>query len=91
LKGPLGIGDEILSTWDTKRKGDQVLHLISPADSIKDRLAAAIHWKDLNSARQAAEIARLHDVDLESLRAWCEAEGGAKIYSIFEVFLTTLR
>lgn len=88
LKGPLGVGDEILNSWKTLKSEDLVLHIISPTDSIRDRLAAAIHFKDLNSAKQAAEIAKLHEVDLEVICKWCEVEGGAKTFKLFKSLLS---
>ncbi len=63
-----------------------MLHVISPTDSVRDRLAAAIHYKDLSSAKQAAEIAKLHEVDLEVIKSWCEEEGGATVFAIFDAF-----
>ncbi len=81
------MGQETLTTWETRRKGDLILHVISPIHSVKDRLAPAIHFKDLNSARQAAQIAKLHKVDFAAITCWCETEGGAKAFSIFETFM----
>lgn len=84
---PFGIGDENLTSFETLHKQDLVLHVISPTDSVKDRLAHAIHFKDINAARQAAEVARNQDVDLEAVRKWCQAEGGARIFETFKTFL----
>jgi hypothetical protein len=87
LEGPLAVGEETLAVWETRRKGDLVLHIVRPIDSVKDRLAAAIHFKDLNSARQAAEIAKLHAIDLDAVRDWCESEGGSNAFALFGVLL----
>jgi hypothetical protein len=83
LQGPLGIGDEAVRVWDTLWSGDLVLHVISPTNSVKDRLASAIHFKDLSAARQAAEIAKLHPVDMEAVKTWCEREGGMTTFALF--------
>lgn len=87
LQGPLGVGEETLTSWETRHKDDRILHIISPLDSVKDRLASAIHFRDLNSARQAAEIAKLHKINLQAVKTWCEAEGGITTYELFEAFL----
>jgi len=87
LRGPLAIGEEILSSWDTHTKGELILHVISPTDSVKDRLGHGIHFADLNAVRQAAEVAKLHPIDLGAVRAWCEKEGGLTSYHRFETFL----
>ena len=44
LEGPLAVGDELISNWATIEKEDLVLNVISPTDSVRDRLAAGIHW-----------------------------------------------
>lgn len=89
LQGPLAVGGETLSKWDTHRKEDFVLHVIKVADVIKDRLAHAIHNGDPNATRQATEVARLHPTDMEAVRAWCESEGGLAVYGHFKTFLAS--
>lgn len=86
LRGPLGIGEEVINTYDTLYKGASVLHIISPLNSVKDRLAHAIHFHDLNATRQAAELAKLHDIDFDAVRSWCKAEGGLSTFEVFERF-----
>ena len=38
--GPLAIGDDLITDWDILRDGDRLLHVLSPRDSCRDRLAA---------------------------------------------------
>ena len=76
--GPLAVGGEVIEKWETLRRGPMVLNVISPTDCVKDRMAAAIHWKDFDSIRQASEVAKRHPVDLDAVRKWCEAEGGLR-------------
>ncbi len=87
LRGPLAVGGEMISKWKTHWKGDLVLHVLSPTDCVKDRLAHAIHFHDPNAARQAAEVARLHVVDMNEIKRWCEDEGGMQSFNYFELFL----
>lgn len=51
--GPLTVGDEHLRNWTTLSEGRLILHVLSPTDSCRDRLAAFYHWDDLSSLRQA--------------------------------------
>ena len=87
IQGPLAIGEESLTAFSSFRHKDLVLHVLSVTDSVKDRLSHAIHFHDLNSARQAAEVAKVNKIDLDSIKKWCEAEDGTKIFEIFEAFL----
>lgn len=51
------------------------LRLISPTDSVKDRLSAYFHWHDRQSLDQARLVAESQDVDIEELRVWSAKEG----------------
>jgi len=86
LLGPLAVGDDTLESWNTFQRGGQILHVITAFDSVRDRMSAAIHWKDANSAQQAAVIARAQDVDIDAIRTWCLKEGGAKAFTLFEAY-----
>ena len=64
------------------------LRLISPTDSIKDRLAAFYHWDDKQSLEQALLVARNQEVDLLQVRYWSERE---KEMEKFETFFNALK
>ncbi|HEY3781294.1 MAG TPA: hypothetical protein VGL56_09440 [Fimbriimonadaceae bacterium] len=87
LPGPLAVGSEVLTEWETLVSGDQVLRILRPEDSIKDRLAAAIHWNDLSSAKQAAYVASVKPVNLDEIKHWCASEGGQRTFESFASFL----
>ncbi|MBI1381568.1 MAG: hypothetical protein GC161_10840 [Planctomycetaceae bacterium] len=80
VRGPLAIGDEILRQWDTLREGGQTLHLLTPTDSCRDRLAAFYHWNDRNALRQALFVAQAQRerIDVELIRRWSDAEGHSR-------------
>jgi len=84
LPGPLAVGDTVLTTWDTWEKDGLTLYIVNPFDCVRDRMAAAIHWRDSSSALQAAAVAHARPIDIDALRNWCIAEGGGLAYSIFE-------
>ena len=81
--GPLAVGDEVIRVWKTLHEAGRELNIVTPTDCVRDRLAAAIHWRDEKSIDQAAAVAHHHPVDLEIVRAWCEKEGGARTFEAF--------
>lgn len=73
--GPLTIGDEMPGepveiVYETGR-----LHLISPTDCVKDRLAHYYHWGDRQCLAQAILVAKNQPVDLYDIETWSENEG----------------
>lgn len=80
LDGPIAVGDEVIRTWNTVRRGEELLHVITATDSVRDRLSAAIHWKDLSAVKQAAAIALRNDVTMDVIERWCAAEGGSQAF-----------
>ena len=86
--GPLAVGDELITKWDTLRREDLVLHIVTPTDCVRDRLAAAIHWNDFNSISQAVAVAKRHPVEMVIIERWCAHEGGAKQFETFQRLLT---
>ena len=93
--GPLSIGRDVLSAWATVRRGDELLHVITPTDSVRDRFMHYWAWNDYSGLVQAVAVARgqLQHVDLDAFRAWTEAEMRATpVYdrSRVEAFFKTL-
>jgi hypothetical protein len=76
--GPLAIGDEPPGEISTLSYTTGVLRLLSPTDSVKDRLAAYYHWKDRQSLEQAVLVAGNNPVDLDEVRRWSAREGFAE-------------
>ena len=81
--GPLAVGEEVLTSWDTRFLEDQRLFILTPTDCIRDRLAAFIHWKDFSSLEQALAVAKNHPIEIGAIEAWWRAEGGARQFEIF--------
>ncbi len=84
--GPLAIGEDLITTWNTERRRKQLLHVLTPLDSCRDRLASYLFWNDLSGLEQALAVhrARADEVDLEELRGWCLREGQAKKFELYE-------
>lgn len=51
------------------------LRIITPTQSVMDRLAATYAWKDAQSRDQAILVAANQDIDWKALRAWFTNEG----------------
>lgn len=82
--GPLAIGDDdVVEPVEIRVGGTRVLAL-SATDSCRDRLAAFYHWRDRQSLRVAAAIARYQRVDLDAIRKWSAAEGADDGFREFE-------
>ena len=81
--GPLMVGDDVITEWDTWEEGDQLLHIISPTDSVRDRLAAYLHWNDANSLEVALAVARQQTIDMNVIEAWCKREGRPERFATF--------
>ena len=83
--GPLMVGDERIERWDTSRRRDEVLHVLTPTDSCRDRLAAFMFWNDFSALDQALAVygARRDDTDLKLIGRWCRRAGHADKYDLF--------
>ncbi len=84
LRRPIQIGMDTIETWDTLGDGGRILHILSPTDCCRDRLAHFLHWNDRSVLSQAVAVARDRAVDLETVRFWCEREGHTGKFEEFE-------
>lgn len=51
------------------------LRIVTPTQSVMDRLAGAIAWKDAQSREQAVLVAANQDIDWDELQTWFVNEG----------------
>jgi hypothetical protein len=82
--GPLAVGNETITHWSTLHEGARVLHILSPTDCVRDRLAWFMFSNDYSALDQALAVAKRHPVDLVAVRQWCKVEGELKKYEVFE-------
>ncbi|HEX5132541.1 MAG TPA: hypothetical protein VFX92_08645 [Candidatus Krumholzibacteria bacterium] len=84
-QGPLAVGGKLIQEWDTLHDGDMLLHIITPTDSVRDRLAGFLFWNDRGSLDQAVAVATemRADVDVDAIRRWCRSEGRADEFKEF--------
>lgn len=83
--GPLMVGGDLVSAWDTLRDGERCLHILTPTDCCRDRLAGFLFWNDRGSLAQALAVERAQRprIDLAAIRIWCEREGQAEKFAEF--------
>lgn len=84
--GPLSIGDELITSWSTLEQGELCVHVLSPTDSCRDRLAAFYPWNDRSSLTAALAIARAQSsrMDFYCIPKRSEKEGSLEKYLEFE-------
>jgi len=77
--GPLAVGSDIISSFETYQRGEFTLHVLSRTDSVRDRLAGFYHWEDRSGLRVALDVAMGGPIDLEIIERWSMQEHhGAK-------------
>jgi hypothetical protein len=89
ISGPAGVGDELIREIQEIEMATGVLRIISPTDSVKDRLAAFYHWQDRQGLEQAVLVALAHPIDIQDIRAWSEKEGKLSEFEEFRDRVST--
>ena len=74
--GPLAIGSDTVTSYATERRGEQLLHVYTPTDVVRDRFMHYWAWGDQGALRVALAVAaaRVGDVDADSIEAWSARE-----------------
>jgi hypothetical protein len=85
--GPLAIGNELLHSYETVTKGDEVLYVLSRTDCVRDRLASFYFFTDRSALAAAVAAARSGPIDLPAIRAWSLKEGELARFGEFHEFL----
>jgi hypothetical protein len=81
--GPLAIGEaQAIETIERDFKTGTLV-LISPTESVKDRLAWYYHTGDRQSLYHAVLISKTQAIDLEAIEAWSEREGKLEEFKEF--------
>ena len=85
--GPLAIGDELITEYDTVRREDQTLYLISRTDCTRDRLASFYFFNDRSALAAAIAVASTGKVDLTKIEQWSIKEGQSYRFAEFRAHL----
>jgi hypothetical protein len=85
---PAALGSEpVMETNVLKTRFGDII-LLTPTDSVKDRLAAYYHWNDPQAVEQALLIARSQKIRLREIKRWSQKEGHKEKYNAFVGMLT---
>jgi len=74
--GPLAIGSEILRSFSTEYRGDEILHVLRPTDAVRDRFMAFFAWGDLSALKSALAVAWAigQAFEVEAFEQWATRE-----------------
>ncbi len=91
--GPVSIGEDYNITPEEREVNGQKIKILSPTDSIVDRLASYLYAErgphgERKTLEQAVLVAKAQPHNLERIRKWCENERHPEI---FEEFLKELK
>lgn len=81
--GPLAIGNQLIQAEAELDFKGHKLKLLSPTQSVMDRLSAYFHWNDLQCLDQAVGIAEKHPVNINKIKAWAKHEGEEEKFNAF--------
>lgn len=84
---PLSIGSAPVIKRNKIKSRLGELVLLTPTDSVKDRLAAFYHWNDAQALEQAIMVAKAKKVSLREIKSWSENEGHEEKYPVFLAML----
>lgn len=81
--GPVQVGDSIVSDFEFRETRLGKLRLLTPTDSVMDRLAGYYHWQDPQCLEQAVLVASHQEVDLHRIEDWSRREGAEREFLVF--------
>jgi hypothetical protein len=80
---PATVGNEPLKGENKLKTKFGTIVLMTPTDSVKDRLAAYYHWNDQQALEQAIMVAESQKIDFHEVKRWSEKEGHIGKYRQF--------
>lgn len=83
ISGPLSVGEDPIIEIHELKMSTGILRIISPTESVKDRLAAYYYWQDLQSLEQAILVANKQNIDIKNIEDWSYKEDKHKEFLEF--------
>jgi hypothetical protein len=80
---PPAIGNEPVKKMKRLKTKAGIIKLLTPTDSVKDRLAAYYHWNDMQALEQAIMVARAQRIYPAGVKRWSIKEGFEEKYHKF--------
>lgn len=87
--GPVSVGTQPVKDFKQMAFSTGELLLLTPTDSVKDRLAAFYYWDDKQALEQAILVSKNYKVNLEEIKKWSKAEGQTEKFKAIIKFLNT--
>lgn len=56
--GPLQIGSDLVTSWATEHRGDELVHILTPTDVVRDRFLRYYAYRDVSAYNVAVQIGR---------------------------------
>jgi len=81
---PVSVGDEPIHHFEYRETPLGVIKMLTPTDSVKDRLASFYHWDDTQSLSQAIAVCREQDINMREIKRWSKKEGYAEKFEQFQ-------
>lgn len=82
---PVAIGNEPIEQFEHRKTSLGTIKMLTPTDSVKDRLVSYFHWEDRQSLDQAIAICKETnlEIDLEEIKNWSKKEDNLEKYQVF--------
>ncbi len=84
LNAPLSVGEEKIKTVDKLVVAGYQLNILTPTDSVKDRLAAYYHWNDRQSLEVALLVCEKNEINIAEVQRWSANEGMEEKFNYFK-------
>ncbi|HEX3671779.1 MAG TPA: hypothetical protein VHT92_08780 [Candidatus Cybelea sp.] len=81
--GPLAIGGDIVRSYETVTRDDEILYVLSRTDCVRDRLAAFYFFSDRSALAAAVAVATSGPIDFAAIQRWSLREGEAQRFAEF--------
>ena len=80
---PLAVGNEPIRKWNQLKTKAGVIQILTPTQSVMDRLAGYYSWNDKQNLEQAVMVASRHPVDISKIKSWSKAENESEKFEQF--------
>jgi hypothetical protein len=82
--GPLSIGEQYQIKPIELKLSNGNLSMLSPTDSVKDRLTGYFYGNDAQCLEQAVMICQMNKVEIDEIRDWAKKEDRPEKFKVFE-------
>lgn len=69
ISGPPSIGQDCIGEIQEVEMATGIIRIISPTDTVKDRLAAFYYWGDIQCLEQAILVSRSQIIDMDEVES----------------------